>query len=301
MRFSLRQWIVIEILLLGNALLVVMLAVFFFGNGLANAQFGEGPATQVILIPSLATDVPPTATLAPATFVTATEPLVLTTTADSFQQLSLAPSFTPTSVAPGLSATPFTVAATATGGPVTKVLLDVNGQPQALPLSCESRSAADWAAYFGTAIDELEFFSRLPQSDNPDKGFVGDVRGQWGGVPPNAYGVHAEPVAAVLRDYGLSAQAVRGMTWDDIKAELNAGRPVITWVVGHIWANGKPMEYIPLDGTTVIVAPYEHTVMVVGYDPVNAIIRDGAKLYARPVESFMLSWAPLGNMAVVWR
>jgi hypothetical protein len=47
MRFSLRQWIVIEVLLLGNALLVVLLAAFFWGNGLANAQFGQ-PATLVI-------------------------------------------------------------------------------------------------------------------------------------------------------------------------------------------------------------------------------------------------------------
>jgi hypothetical protein len=59
------------------------------------------------------------------------------------------------------------------------------------------------------------------------------------------------------------------------------------------------MEYVALDGSIVTVAPYEHTVMVVGYDSVNAIILDGAKLYARPIETFLLSWAPLDNMAVV--
>jgi uncharacterized protein YvpB len=293
MRFSLRQWIVIEILLLGNALLVVLLAAFFFGNGLANAQFGQ-PATQVIVLIYPATH---PATVIPQPTPHGTAPLTPTPATEGIEQLSLAPSLTPTSVVPGLSATPFIP--TATAAPEDKVLLDVKGKPQSLPLSCESRSAVDWAAYFGFTIDELEFVSRLPQSDNPEVGFVGDVRGQWGNVPPNAYGVHAGPVAALLREYGVNAQAARGMTWDDIVRELRAGRPVVTWVVGHIWANGKPMEYVALDGSTVIVAPYEHTVIIVGYDSVNAIILDGAKLYARPIESFLLSWAPLGNMAIV--
>ena len=55
----------------------------------------------------------------------------------------------------------------------------------------------DLAAYFGLGIDELEFFGRLPVSDNPEVGFVGDVNGRWGQIPPNAYGIHAEPVAAL--------------------------------------------------------------------------------------------------------
>ena len=75
-----------------------------------------------------------------------------------------------------------------------------------MPLSCEASAATDWAAYFGKKIDEYEFQNRLPQSDNPNKGFVGNVFGTWGQVPPAPYGVHADPVATLLQDYGLDAE-----------------------------------------------------------------------------------------------
>jgi uncharacterized protein YvpB len=129
--------------------------------------------------------------------------------------------------------------------------LTVEGHPQ---------SAVDWAAYFGVNIDEIAFFNQLPVSDNPEVGFVGDVNGVWGQIPPNAYGVHAEPVAALLRANGLTASAVRDMTWDDAQAEIRAGRPLEVWVVGHVWNSGRHYDYTAQDGQVVRVAPYEHTV-----------------------------------------
>lgn len=210
----------------------------------------------------------------------------------------LIPSSTPTPVplgrwpAPALASTP---APTATA---PAVLLDVIGHRQSLPLSCESRSAADWAGYFGVAIDELEFFGRLPVSDNPDVGFAGDVNGKWGNIPPDSYGVHAGPVAALLREYGLSAEARRDLMWDDLRAELDAGRPVIVWVTGHV-STGKAVEYVTADGQTVIVAPFEHTVLVVGYTDDSVSVLDGSKIYSRSLDKFLESWAVLGNMAII--
>ena len=51
------------------------------------------------------------------------------------------------------------------------------GHGQTYPLSCESRSAADLANYWGVQVGEVQFFNALPKSDNPDKGFVGSVFG----------------------------------------------------------------------------------------------------------------------------
>src|SRR3989304_2590080 len=62
----------------------------------------------------------------------------------------------------------------------------VIGHRQTLSLSCGARAAADWAAFFGVGLDEIEFLDRLPVSDDPDVGFVGDVRGTWGQIPPEA-------------------------------------------------------------------------------------------------------------------
>ena len=173
------------------------------------------------------------------------------------------------------------------------------GHGQTYPLSCESRSAADLAQYWGVGVSEVAFFENLPVSDNPEKGFVGSVFGTWGQTPPNAYGVHAKPVAKLLRAYGLDATARRGMTVADIKTEIANDRPVIVWVIGRVW-QGTPVEYTAKDGETVIVAGYEHTMIAYGYDLSGIYLMDagsGAR-QAYSYDVFKTSWSVLGNMAV---
>jgi len=182
--------------------------------------------------------------------------------------------------------------------PAEVQIYGVTGRKQALPLDCESRSAVDWAAYFGYRIGELAFYSQLPHSDNPDKGFVGNVNGTWGQIPPNPYGVHAEPVAALLRLYGVPAYAHRPLSWEHLKAEIAAGRPVFVWIVGSV-NNGIPVYYTPSDGLSTIVASYEHTVVVTGYSDSKVYYLNGDTIYTRTVEQFLDSWSALGNMAIL--
>lgn len=177
--------------------------------------------------------------------------------------------------------------------------LTVTGRGQALPLDCEARSAVDWAGYFGVVIDELEFFGQLPASDDPDSGFVGDVRGAWGQIPPAPYGVHAGPVAAVLNAYGVPARAVTGLSWDALRAELDAGRPVITWVIGSVGSGAAVAYTAASNGHTTLVAPFEHTVMVIGYGPDSVTLLDGGQTYTRTLAQFLASWGVLGNMAII--
>ena len=139
------------------------------------------------------------------------------------------------------------------------------GHGQAYPLSCESRSAADLAGYWGIPVSETTFFEQLPKSDNPEVGFVGSVYGTWGQTPPNPYGVHAQPIANLLREYGLNAQAQKGFTVKDIKAEIAKGRPVMVWVIGRVWS-GTAQTYTANDGSEVTVAAYEHSMIAYGYD-----------------------------------
>lgn len=181
--------------------------------------------------------------------------------------------------------------------PPTAIISGVTGRDQALPLDCESRSAVDWAKYFGVYINEITFFNQLPYSDNPDKGFVGNVNDPWGKIPPNSYGVHAEPIATLLRAYGLPAYAHRPLSWDALRAEIAAGRPVIVWIVGSV-QNGIPVYFTPPDGLDTIVARYEHTVVVTGYTQDNVYYLNGDTIYSRSVNQFLDSWSALGNMAV---
>ncbi|NPV77335.1 MAG: hypothetical protein HPY59_13310 [Anaerolineae bacterium] len=207
---------------------------------------------------------------------------------------------------PSSPATSPTAAATPKSGgatgplPAEAHITGLRGYDQTLPLSCEARSAADWASFFGFTIHELDFQERLPRSDDPDYGFVGDVMGVWGNIPPRSYGVHAGPVAELLREYGLPATARRGMTFDELKAEIAAGRPVITWVVGHVNA-GAPQIYTSRAGRQVTVSAREHTVIVVGYTPEVVFIQDGGWLYGRAIKHFEDSWGVLGNMAIIYR
>src|SRR3990172_3998813 len=176
----------------------------------------------------------------------------------------------------------------------------VNGHAQIYSLSCEARSAADWAAYWGVAIDETQFLESLPRSDNPNEGFVGYPADPWGYIPPNSYGVHAGPVAALLRAYGLDAHAATGLSWGEARAEVAAGRPVIVWVIGSIWA-GTPKQYKTEDGQKVTVANNEHTMILIGYDESRVHLVDALTGYTitHSLENFLTSWAVLGNMAVI--
>jgi uncharacterized protein YvpB len=196
--------------------------------------------------------------------------------------------------APTRTRTPFP---TATLPPEAQIK-GIYGYGQLLPLSCEARAAADWARHFGIDIREMDFMSRMPPSEDPNEGFVGSPYGAWGQIPPNPYGVHAPPVARVLREYGAKAAARHEMRWDQLQAEIASGRPVIVWVVGHVEkGEGVQME---INGATRTVARYEHTVLIIGYEPQHVTILDGKKVYRRPVETFLHSWGALENMAIVW-
>jgi uncharacterized protein YvpB len=174
----------------------------------------------------------------------------------------------------------------------------VAGHAQSYSLDCESRSATDLAGFFGVKFDHMEFQSRLPKSDNPEKGFVGSYRGVEGQIPPKSYGVYAGPVADLLHDYGLNAHAAKGVDWDTIRAEIASGRPVMVWVINNT-LTGYPVQYTAPDGQTVTVASFEHTVLVIGYDRYSVTILDGSWVYQRSHATFNASFGVLGNMAVL--
>lgn len=182
--------------------------------------------------------------------------------------------------------------------PPSASISNISGTNQALPLNCESSSAVDWAGYYGTYINDVTFHNELPLTDNPDTGFVGNVYGVWGQIPPNPYGVHADPIASNLRNHGLPAVAVHNFAYQDLQREIASGNPVIVWVIGHVWA-GTPVQYTDSQGITTTVARYEHTVMVVGYGPDSVTILDGNSFYSRSLDAFFGSWGVLNNMAVI--
>ena len=59
------------------------------------------------------------------------------------------------------------------------------------------------------------------------------------------------------------------------------------------------MYYTAGNGNTTIVAHYEHTVMVIGYNSNNVTILDNGNTYTRSIQQFLSSWSALDNMAIL--
>ncbi|PKO12078.1 MAG: hypothetical protein CVU39_26015 [Chloroflexi bacterium HGW-Chloroflexi-10] len=174
------------------------------------------------------------------------------------------------------------------------------GFRQTYAISCESRSATDWAVFFGKEAYEADIQFRLPNSDNPDEGFVGNFNDPWGQVPPYSYGVHAAPIANVLNElYNLPARAEKNFTLEAVKQELASGQPVIAWVIGNMVA-GFPAEYTDKAGKTTIVAAYEHTVILTGYGLDHIRYINNGRFFEIPTDIFLRSWGTLGNMVVYY-
>lgn len=259
-------------------------AIFWVANT-ATIVSGDSinPTSSPTPFQPLPTDTPtPTATLTPTPTLTPTSTATNTPT----------PTFTPLP-----TNTPVATATSSDGLPVEHIVSGVVGHAQSQSLSCESRSASDWAAFYGISASESSIQSALPSSDDPEVGFVGFPYGTEGQLPPNSYGVHAEPIASILREYGVPATARKGMTYYEIKQQIASGNPVIAWVIGNVW-NGSPVSYNSESGNTTTVARYEHTVIVIGYDEYGVTVVDGSMVYWRSKASFLNSFSVLGNMAV---
>ncbi|HCS38981.1 MAG TPA: hypothetical protein DIW44_05275 [Anaerolineaceae bacterium] len=203
----------------------------------------------------------------------------------------------PTSTSMPPTATPAPPTPTTLVVPEQTYIRGFVGHRQAYSIGCETSVAVDLAAFYDVAITEYDFQTTLPLSDNPDLGFVGDVNGPWGQIPPYAYGVHAAPVAETLAKFGVPAEGGKGYTFEQIKAQLAQSKPVIVWVIGHM-EYSDPVEYVDKQGVTSIVAPYEHVVVLTGYNADTVRYNNNGRYADVQIETFLNSWAVLGNMAV---
>ncbi len=182
--------------------------------------------------------------------------------------------------------------------PTSARISSIFGSPQLYTLDCEAQAAVDWARFFGVTISELEFIDRIPHSDDPTQGFVGNINGAMGQLPPDDYGVHAGPVAELLHEYGLNAVAVSGWDIQAIKKEIAEGRPVIVWIVNLPFAV-ETSQYTAPNGNTSTVARFEHTWIITGYNAYTFTAIDSEWTYNVKTSTFIERWNALGNQAII--
>ena len=252
---------------------------------------GFSTLTPTPFQPAPSASITPTLTASPTLTATPT----LTPTFTPLPTATLTPTATPTHVPP--TWTPIPTNTPVPGPPTEARISNIVGHPQLYTLDCESRSAVDLAGYFGISINEKDFLDKLPHSADPETGFVGNVWDPMGQLPPLSYGVYPGPIAALLKSYGLQASEQRNMSFEILKSEIASGRPVMTWVTGNT-DPGWGVKYTAPDNRQVVVAAFEHTVIVIGYNPNYVTILDENMIYQRTVNAFLKSWAVLGNMAI---
>jgi uncharacterized protein YvpB len=185
------------------------------------------------------------------------------------------------------------------------LILDVPPAKQEHSLSCESGAAAMAAQYHGVPVSESEILNALPLHENPHVGFRGNVDGPYGGLED--YGVYAKPIRQVLMGLGLQAEHFEGGI-EEIKHQIRQGRPVIAWVTyGFRPAVGlQAPTQMMLSGAAgeiepVTMVPYEHAILIVGYNQQGLWINDpydGTRTFV-PADEFRRSFAYLGDMALV--
>ena len=258
---------------------MLLIFMLFFISGCGNkpeTRLETTPPTEPI--PTATATTLPSPTPEPSPLITPTQTL----------------EFTPT------TSTPLPTATTPASYPESHFIPYVTGHSQVYELGCEASASVDWANYFGVTIYESTFQASLPLSDNPDYGYVGVVTTDaWGQIPPYAYGVHAEPIAEALRAYGLPALAVHGYTMDQVRQKLSENKPIIVWVIGNM-VYSEPVEYVDEQGRVAIVAPFQHVVILTGYNETHIRYMNNGKYYDTPNEVFLTSWGVLGNMAVIY-
>lgn len=139
--------------------------------------------------------------------------------------------------------------------------LVVPAQKQSHNLSCEASAAAMAAQYHGVPLTEAQVLAALPQADNPNLGFRGNVDGPPGEIQD--YGVYAAPILDILNANGLKARLLEGGS-EGIKAAIARGNPVLAWITYNCQASTPVAATV--DGQVLNLVPYQHTVVVTGYD-----------------------------------
>lgn len=174
--------------------------------------------------------------------------------------------------------------------------LVVPAQRQSHNLSCESAAAAMVAQYYDLPLSEAQVIAALPGSDNPYLGFRGNIDGPPGGIED--YGVYAGPILDVLNDHGLRAELVQG-SLEGIKAAIAGGRPVIAWITYDCQYSTPVTRTV--DGTVVSLVPYQHAVVVTGYNRDGVWANDpwdGQEDFYATVD-FERALAYFGDMAIM--
>lgn len=135
-------------------------------------------------------------------------------------------------------------------------------------LTCEASAVS-----MGTRalITETQLMRAIPRNPNPNIGFRGDPSGEQGTTLVN-YGVYAAPLHRALLRYGYGSDVLTYATDETLRTYIDRGWPVVTWITYNLKHEVPRLEWS--NGTQFFLVPWEHAVLMVGYDASTVIVQD---------------------------
>lgn len=179
---------------------------------------------------------------------------------------------------------------------VTGVRIDgIPAYQQERSLSCEYASIQIATSAFGNPIPEGDYLASTPQSDNPHFGFRGDIDGPWGIT--DDYGIYAEALVPNLEAHGYTGDVSYGADRGYLQSQIDAGHPTLVWIA----TRGDTGFYeTDAEGNSFKLVPYEHVVVVYGYDDTGVYISDpgNASYQHMSWNWFLDAWSVMDGMAL---
>lgn len=162
-------------------------------------------------------------------------------------------------------------------------------------LSCEYASLSIATTMLGKPVSEYEFDGLIPLSDNPHRGYRGDITGTWGNT--DDYGVYAEPLAEALAAVGFAGEVIYGQR-GDLQRALDLGRPTVVWL--GMWGDGGSFDAYAHDGMRFQLTTGMHVMVAYGYDETGVYLTDPGKAILRHYDwpTFESMWSVMDGMAL---
>lgn len=162
-------------------------------------------------------------------------------------------------------------------------------------LSCEYASLHIATTMLGQPVSEYDFDAVVPLSDNPHKGYRGDIHGTWGNTTD--YGVYAAPLESALRAFGFTGEAFYGER-ADLVAHLDRGSPTVVWLAmrGAI----DSFDAWDVSGNRFQLTRWMHVMVAYGYDDNGVYLTDPGRGQYQFYEwdQFLAMWAVMDGMAL---
>lgn len=146
-------------------------------------------------------------------------------------------------------------------------------------------------------LTEAQLMAVIPRNPNPNLGFRGNPDGQEGKSMVD-YGVYAAPVQKALLHYGFQSDLIMYGTDYLLASYVTRGWPVVVWITYGLRVEQPHLAQA--NGVQFVLVPFEHTVLVVGYDQYHIFANDPwtGKRVRYLWGNFNRSWGYFGNMAL---